>query len=166
MFVTNHNGDTPASAPGNPASDALQIATLYGAMWRRFQSPRRRITGSDVTPRMLAVLRHLASAGPLTVGEQALHLGISRATATELVDRLQTKGLIERLRDDRDQRRVFIWLTDSGRAQVTELAGNRFDDPFLAAVATLPVATRRQLIDGLSALLVAADVTTPQENVS
>jgi hypothetical protein len=47
-----------------------------------------------------------------------------------------------------------------------KLAGNRFDDPFLAAVATLPVATRRQLIDGLSALLVAADATTTQENVS
>jgi DNA-binding MarR family transcriptional regulator len=110
---------------------------------------------------MLAYLRHLAAAGPLTVGEQARHLGISRATATEVVDRLEAKGLVERLRDQRDQRRVFVWLTESGRRQTAALEGRNLEDPFLHAVAALPAATRAAIIEGLGALLGAAGAARP-----
>lgn len=137
--------------------DAMEIARLYGEMWRRFQPRRQAISGSAVTPRMLSYLRHLAVAGPLTVGEQADHLGISRATATEVVNRLESKGLVERMRDERDQRRVFVWLTERGREQTDALAGRNLDDPFLLAVAALPEANRAAVIDGLGAILRAAD---------
>jgi DNA-binding MarR family transcriptional regulator len=139
---------------------AQEIARLYGAMWRRFQPPRQPISGSDITPRMLGILRHLAESGPLTVGEQALHLGIGRATATELVDRLQAKGLVERMRDERDQRRVFVWLTEVGGERIRSLAASRLDDPFLAAVAALSPTTRAHIIEGLGELLRAADTAS------
>jgi DNA-binding MarR family transcriptional regulator len=106
---------------------------------------------------MLSYLRHLAAAGPLTVGEQAGHFGISYATATEVVNRLEVKGLVERMKDDGDQRRVFVWLTDRGREQTAALAGRNVEDPFLGAVAALPAATRAAIIEGLGALLRAAD---------
>ena len=122
-------------------------------MWRRFQPPRQPIGGSDVTPRMLGVLRHLQQSGPMTVGEQALHLRISRATASELVDRLEAKGLVERMRDERDQRRVFVWLTQVGRERVASLSESVLDEPFLAAVRALAPEVRAQIIAGLSALL-------------
>jgi DNA-binding MarR family transcriptional regulator len=137
----------------------MEIARLYGEMWRRFQPQRHAISGSAITPRMLAYLRHLVASGPLTVGEQARHLGIGRATATEVVDRLEAKGLVERMRDDRDQRRVFVWLTERGREETAALAGQNVDDPFLRAVAALPAATRTAIIEGLGALLRAADAT-------
>jgi len=91
------------------------------------------------------------------VGEQASHLGISYATATEVVNRLEAKGLVERMKDDGDQRRVFVWLTDRGREQTAALAGRNLEDPFLHAVAALPAATRAAIIEGLGALLRAAD---------
>lgn len=154
----------------NPESDpvaaAREISRLYGTMWHRFQTPKQRILGSDVTQRMLGILRHLGEAGPLTVGEQALHLGISRATASELIDRLEAKGLVERMRDERDQRRVFVWLTDEGRRRVTTMAGSAWEDPFVAAVAALPEKTRRQIIDGLGALLDAAAANKIKEEAS
>jgi DNA-binding MarR family transcriptional regulator len=156
MIVTNDPGGDAVEAAG-------EIARLYAAMWRRFHSPKQRIVGFDVTPRMLGILRHLADAGPLTVGEQALHLGIGRATATELIDRLEAKGLVERMRDQRDQRRVFVWLTEGGRQRVVDLAGSLLDDPFVTAVAALPAETRRQIIDGLGALLRAAGATVHDE---
>ena len=141
--------------------DAGRIARLYGEMWGRFRPPRQPMPGAPITPRMLGLLRHLAGTGPLTVGEQALHLGISRASASELVDRLEAKGLVERMRDQRDQRRVFVWLTESGREQTEALASRRLDEPFVRAVAALPGETRASLIDGLQALLRAADETQP-----
>lgn len=143
--------------PPEAVRDGMEISRLYGEMWRRFQPQRQTIAGSAVTPRMLSYLRHLAAAGPLTVGEQARHLGISDATATEVVNRLEAKGLVERMKDDGDQRRVFVWLTDRGREQTAALAGRNVEDPFLRAVAALPPATRTAIIDGLGALLEAAE---------
>lgn len=140
----------------DPAAAASVISRLYGEMWRRFQPPRRSIDGSDVTPRMLELLRHLEAAGPLTVGEQAVHHGIGRAAASELIDRLEGKGLVARIRDQRDQRRVFVWLTEEGRKRVHSLAGSVLDPPFLHAVAAISPEQRRHIIEGLRALLDAA----------
>ncbi|HYA00331.1 MAG TPA: MarR family winged helix-turn-helix transcriptional regulator [Candidatus Binatia bacterium] len=151
------------SAPPDAATlnDAGRIARLYGEMWSRFRPPRQPMAGAAITPRMLACLRHLSGSGPLTVGEQARHLDVSRAAASELVDRLEVKGLVERMRDQRDQRRVFVWLTPAGREQIEALAGRRLDEPFVRAVAALAPETRASIIDGLAALLRAADETQP-----
>ena len=152
MFVTKDMAD--------PEIAAREISRLYGQMWHRFTSPRQPVDGSGLTPRMLAVMRHLPGSGPLTVGELAVHLGIGRATATELIDRLEAKGLVERMRDQRDQRRVFVWLTKEGRRRLAGLPARRGRDPFVAAVAALDVRTRRQIVNGLSKLLQAAGSNT------
>jgi DNA-binding MarR family transcriptional regulator len=151
MFVAKDLAD--------PGKAAREISRLYGQMWHRFTSPRQPVAGLGLTVRMLEVLRHLAGAGPLTVGEQAKHLGIGRATATELVDRLEAKGLVARMRDQRDHRRVFVWLTDEGRRRIADLPDRRGQDPFVAAVAALDVRTRRQIVHGLTKLLAAAGST-------
>jgi DNA-binding MarR family transcriptional regulator len=138
----------------------MEISRLHGEMGRRFQPQRQAISGSAVTPRMLGCLRHLATAGPLTVGEQARRFGISHATATEVVNRLETKGLVERGKDGGDQRRVFVRLTERGREQTAALAGRNVEDPLLQAVGTLPASTRAAIIEGLGALLRTADAGT------
>jgi DNA-binding MarR family transcriptional regulator len=145
MFVPKDLTDAEAAA--------REISRLYGQMWHRFTSPKQTVGGSGLTARMLEVLRHLAGSGPLTVGEQAAHLGIGRATATELIDRLEAKGLVTRMRDQRDHRRVFVWLTEKGRRRIAELPDRRGRDPFVAAVAALDVRTRRQIVNGLTKLL-------------
>ncbi|HEX6350734.1 MAG TPA: MarR family transcriptional regulator [Candidatus Dormibacteraeota bacterium] len=160
MFVANDLAD--------PEEAARQISGLYGQMWHRFTSPKQRVDGSGLTPRMLQVLRHLAASGPLTVGEQAEHLRIGRAAATELIDRLEAKGLVARMRDERDHRRVFVWLTEEGKRRLAAVPDRRGPDPFIAAVAALDVRTRRQIVNGLSKLLAAAGSSTDkvEEKVS
>src|SRR5919201_4119596 len=143
----------------DPEEVAREISRLYGQIWHRFTSPKQAVDGSGLTARMLEVLRHLADTGPLTIGEQAVHLGIGRATATELIDRLEAKGLVARMRDQRDHRRVFVWLTEEGRRRIAALPDRRGRDPFVAAVAALDVRTRRQIVNGLSKLLEAAGST-------
>ena len=81
---------------------AMEVARLYPAVYHRFHASRQTLPGSDITAHMLRVLRHLAAGGPLTSGEQAEHLGLSKATTTEMVNRLEAKGLVARLRDGRD----------------------------------------------------------------
>lgn len=148
----------PRDVPSGDAKAVIaEVHLLYPAVYRRFQASRQRIPGSDVTPRMLGLLRLLAVAGPLSVGEQARNLGLSRATATELVDRLESKGLVARIRDGRDRRRVFVSLTESGRARAAAHPEVLACDELLRAVEQMTPADRRALITGMRALLAAAE---------
>jgi DNA-binding MarR family transcriptional regulator len=136
---------------------ANEIARLDLAMFKRFYAGRRQVAG-EVTPRMVTVLRHLAVTGPMTVGEQAEHLGLSPAAMSELTDRLEQRRLVERMRDDVDRRRVFVWLTEQGRDHLAGLPEP--DDPLVRAVASMDPVDRRHLVEGLRALL-AADPPAP-----
>ncbi|HEX3604713.1 MAG TPA: MarR family transcriptional regulator [Candidatus Dormibacteraeota bacterium] len=140
-----------------------EVRLLYPAVLRRFQASRQRIPGSDVTPRMLGLLRLLSVAGPLSVGDQARHMGLSRATATELVDRLESKGLAARIRDGKDRRRVFVSLTEAGRERAAAHPEVIACDEMLRAVELMSPVDRRSLIVGLRALLAAADETATGE---
>lgn len=141
--------------------DAVAIARLHAEVWRRFHAHPQLLPGALVTPRMLAVLRHLAAGGPLTVGTLAEHLRLAPATTTEVVDRLEVKGLVERKRDSGDQRRVHVSLTESGRDQILLLAEQDLDDVFRRVVAALTPQTRTTLISGLNALLEAVEKVAP-----
>ena len=129
---------------------ADEIGRLYPAVYRRFHVSRRPVGGSDLTPRMLGVLHHLSASGPLTLGELATHLNLSKATATELVTRVEERGLVDRMRDERDRRRVYVRQEegDDAEREVVEL---------LAAVGRMSLNDRTSLINGLRALLAAAE---------
>jgi DNA-binding MarR family transcriptional regulator len=143
---------------------ADEIGRLYPAVYRRFHVSRRPVDGSDLTPRMLGVLHHLTAGGPLTVGELATHLGLSKATATELVTRIQERGLVDRMRDERDQRRVYVWLTELGQQRANSHARVLADDELLAAVGRMTPTDRDSLINGLRALLAAAHAKEPKDD--
>lgn len=61
------------------------------------------------------VMMGSGSLGPLELSHR---LGISSGSTTELVDRLERAGHVERHRDSGDRRRVSLTVTDSAAAQV------------------------------------------------
>lgn len=65
----------------------------------------------------LTALHHLvgrASVGPAELGKR---LGMSSASATVLVDRLERAGHVQRRRDPADRRRVVLEVTDAAAAR-------------------------------------------------
>jgi DNA-binding MarR family transcriptional regulator len=46
--------------------------------------------------------------GPVTAGEVAKYTGLATASVTSLIDRLEKKGLVRRVRDVHDRRRVMV----------------------------------------------------------
>src|SRR5205814_2926968 len=132
---------------------AEEVARLYPAVYRRFHVSHHSLPGLNVTPRMLGVLQHLAHAGPLTLSELMQHLNLSKAATTELVNRLEAKDLVGRIRDERDQRRVFIWLSDSGLKLAVSQPRVLEDELLMKAVARMLPADRQKLVEGLRALL-------------
>jgi len=68
----------------------------------------------------MAVLNHLALAGPLTITELAKHLERAQSVVTESVDPLVGEDWLERMPDARDRLRHLVWLTDAGIALLDE----------------------------------------------
>jgi len=142
--------------------DALtvDVAGLYPAVYRRFHlEHRQKLPGTDITPRMLWILQHLAAAGPSTLGELADALGTQKSTATEAVDRLEAKGYVGRMRDERDARRVFVGLTSEGERHARRPPSVLATDALRAALARMTADEREALVRGLRALVRAGEET-------
>ncbi|HEX6607139.1 MAG TPA: MarR family winged helix-turn-helix transcriptional regulator [Chloroflexia bacterium] len=83
----------------------------------------------------------LGSRGPLTAGEIAKETGLTTASVTSLLDRLESKGCVRRVRDTRDRRRVIV---EPNESWLTELAGV-FDTLQEAFAPLLEVYTNEEL---------------------
>jgi DNA-binding MarR family transcriptional regulator len=62
------------------------------------------------------VMLVLWEADGLTVGQVGERLQLDSGTLTPLLKRLEVQGLVQRLRDAQDERRVLLQLTTAGRA--------------------------------------------------
>jgi DNA-binding MarR family transcriptional regulator len=167
---SSHEPATTAPAPAHPeqgtadrdaVAAARTVARLFPEVYRRYHWANR-VHGGDlpVTRRALEVLQHLSASGPLTVGEQAEHLGSRRNSASEMLQRLEAKGLVARVRDERDERRVLVWLTDAGRDVVSRVGQVLAPDLIAQVMATLSPEERAIVVRGFE-LLASADPTKP-----
>ncbi|GHO70962.1 putative HTH-type transcriptional regulator YcgE [Ktedonobacter sp. SOSP1-52] len=59
--------------------------------------------------------------GPLTAGEIAHHTGLTTPSVTSLVDRLESKGFVSRIRDTQDRRRVIVELNKTQLAEMNNV---------------------------------------------
>ncbi len=85
----------------------------------------RPLRGSGMTPQQYWLLRQLRDAGPLSISELALALGVTPGSATVACKRLAKAGLVTRTRGEEDERVVRIALTELGRAQIDALRRQR-----------------------------------------
>ncbi len=58
--------------------------------------------------------------GSLSAGELAARVSLSQGTVTDILNRLEQRGLIRRLRDTRDRRRVWVDATAAGLALLAQ----------------------------------------------
>ena len=170
MFATSRPAPQPtepaaeeAEQPAEPTAEtaARRVARLFPEVYRRYHWANR-VHGADlpVTRRALEVLQHLSLSGPLTVGEQAEHLGLRRNSVSELLQRLEAKGLVARIRDERDERRVLVWLTDAGRDVVSQVGQVLAPDLIAQVMANLSPEERAAVVRGVE-LLATADLSKP-----
>lgn len=102
---------------------------------------------SRITMTQLSVLRQLRN-GPQTVGRLGAEVGLSPASVTRLVDRLERRGLVARSRDADDRRRVDVRLTAYGERVLGESKVFKGSDVHLA-VEAMSSEDRRRMTRGL-----------------
>lgn len=88
---------------------------------------------SELTASQLLVMQQVAQAGRALPSAIARAVDLKQATVTVLVNKLEHAGLVSRRRDTEDRRRVWVELTDAGRAMLDrspDLLQNRFERSF------------------------------------
>jgi DNA-binding MarR family transcriptional regulator len=88
-------------------------------------------------------------------------MGLRRNSASELLQRLEAKGLVARIRDERDERRVLVWLTDAGRDVVSRVGQVLAPDLIAETMATLSAAERAIVVRGFELLAAAESTPNP-----
>ena len=73
-----------------------------------------------ISPAQLAVLRWLYRYGPISVSEAAQRARVSQSAMTQTTHRLEREGLVQRQRDQHDQRVVWVSVTETGQQHVVQ----------------------------------------------
>jgi DNA-binding MarR family transcriptional regulator len=92
------------------------LGDAFGAVARRLRSASMAsLSAWDVTPSQMRTIRMLASRDSgMRSSELAHHLHIAPRSATEVIDALETKGLVARTPDPTDRRATLVSLTPRG----------------------------------------------------
>lgn len=75
---------------------------------------RLELAKHDVSFGQFVHLEQLWVEDGLTQTDLSHRIGIETASSTSILDQLEKRGLIERRRNDRDRRKINVFLTDSG----------------------------------------------------
>jgi DNA-binding MarR family transcriptional regulator len=114
---TTPDGDDPLAM----AVERLLAAGIGMTAWAIGRSPR----AATLTIGQWRVLVLAARIQGLRVGELAARLGMSQPSASRLVRRLETRGLVHATRSPDDRRATVVTLTDTGQVLVQDVVDRR-----------------------------------------
>ena len=104
---------------GKPAGSRRQTGRVGQLLFVAQQAAQalaiERLEPLGLSPRAWGVLSTLAESGPLTQIELATTMAIDRTVMVYLLDDLEDRALVERVRSPKDRRAFLIHLTPGGR---------------------------------------------------
>lgn len=87
---------------------------VYIFATRKISSMLNELVGKDLTIEQYYVLRYLATRGSCPSSELADQFEVNRSAITAMIDRLDTKGYVRRIRHGEDRRMVHLEITEEG----------------------------------------------------
>lgn len=109
------------------------------------------LSNFDITPPQLDALLVLREFGELTMGELCQKMFLACSTATDLIDRMERNGLIERVRDTADRRVIRLKVLAKGSAVIDQVLEAR-RGYLVTILAEIDVADKERLIQSLEQL--------------
>src|SRR5215813_9179790 len=109
--------DAKAAAPRAEGDTVDPVAVAVRLRQSTFRLARllRQQDDSGYAPAMITALAVVERQGPLTLGALAAQEQVSPPTITRLVDSLEERALVERVRDEQDRRVVRVRITTRGK---------------------------------------------------
>ena len=137
------------------------VQSLLAAYPRIYFACHRRHVRDPRTRRVLSahqasILDHLDAVEPTTLGDLAGHMGVTPATMSIAIDRLENAGYVTRARSAADRRRAELRLTPAGE-RIKSASSVLEPDRVKALLDQIPAKERREALAGLTRLAEAAD---------
>ncbi|HLV76788.1 MAG TPA: MarR family transcriptional regulator [Marinobacter sp.] len=85
---------------------------------------------AGLTGPQLLIMRSIRDLGEVTIGTIAENVSLSQATVTTILDRLELRELVYRVRSTQDKRKVHAHLTEAG-AELLAQAPNPLQEDFI-----------------------------------
>jgi DNA-binding MarR family transcriptional regulator len=156
--ATKSNG---AARNGSAGSDALAVLRQFRELFRVSQQHYQRIEAHcGVSGAQLWALAELSRRPGLTVSGLARVLSVHLSTSSNLLDKLESQGLVRRTRDALDHRVVRLRITAAGTA-VLARAPTPVEGVIPDAVRRLDARSRARLHADLARLLQLASIRSP-----
>jgi len=120
------------------------IAIIYKSAYRIFSKSLERL---EISPLELWIMRE-AMRGPRPLAELADKFNVTKAAVTYAVDRLESAGMVERVRGSEDRRVISLSLTPKGRSVL-----RKGDEAFFKIVEQTLSSLSREEVEQLVKLL-------------
>lgn len=120
---------------------------------------KRMMKLSGLTIPQIMVLRAIESLGDVTVRKISEHVSLSQATVTIILDRLEAKQLVDRIRSKLDKRVVNARLTNGGRDILAE-APPLLHEKFIERFESLEPWEKTQILSALQRVASMMDAET------
>ncbi|MFI5932325.1 MarR family winged helix-turn-helix transcriptional regulator [Actinoplanes sp. NPDC051494] len=102
------------------------LSELFWAVARRLRHlSKETLEPLEISPSQARAIGELTRHGSMRPGVLAEHLRIAARSATEVIDDLQDRGLVERDHDPADRRATLVSLTAAGRAAAERIKATR-----------------------------------------
>lgn len=121
---------------------------------------KRLSTTHKITSPQLVALMAIAQLGPSTLKSIGRAIYLSPSTVVGIVDRLEEKKLVQRERDTRDRRNVYVTVTAEGMALI-ESAPSALPQGFTSALSALPENDQHTLVIALEQFATLLEVKSP-----
>jgi DNA-binding MarR family transcriptional regulator len=111
---------------GSGSSGDETLSDAFWAVARRLrEASHESLAPWDITPAQLRALRVLARHGPMRLSELSDHLRIAARSTTEVVDAIESRGLVRRRPDPGDRRATLVELTEHGESVLDAIRAAR-----------------------------------------
>jgi DNA-binding MarR family transcriptional regulator len=88
---------------------------------RKFDQLIRQEIGDVLTTEQHFTMRHINKVEVCTSTELATVFGVKKSAITPIINRLVEKGWVERTRDEKDRRVIYLTLTSAGKVTFSEM---------------------------------------------
>jgi DNA-binding MarR family transcriptional regulator len=119
------------AAAGRESAGDETLAEAFWAVARRLRdASQETLAPWDITPAQLRALRMLRRHGVMRLSELSDRLRIAPRSATEVVDALESRGLVQRRPDPGDRRATLVEVTGGGGGVLDAVRGTEAERVF------------------------------------
>jgi DNA-binding MarR family transcriptional regulator len=129
----------------------LEVKNLFSGISIEMVKSSVGIMGFAVNMSQLKAMTAFSEDSPLSMGELCKMANVKMPSMTEVVDRFEQEGILERIRDMEDRRVVKVKMTAKGKKMHKEVLKKRADE-LTKRFGVLTTEERTSLVDSLKSV--------------